>query len=136
VYLGADMYGPAADTWSSAGSMGNACYSHTAALLGSGSVLVAGGDGQVPLASAELYNPPAPSQSLSSGPPIPTKSSPPQPAGTKRWSQSASDATPHRMKVSSRVQTSLHRQFNQAQVVAVGQAGERFDLVELEPAAL
>jgi hypothetical protein len=48
----------ATNTWSAAGSLTTARYIHTATLLLSGQVLVAGGsDGSAALASAELYDP-------------------------------------------------------------------------------
>jgi N-acetylneuraminic acid mutarotase len=52
---GAELYDPGSNTWSPAGSMSTARYGHTATLLPSGKVLVAGGAG----ASAELYDPAA-----------------------------------------------------------------------------
>jgi hypothetical protein len=57
----AALYDPAANTWSAAGSLANARYEHTATLLLNGTVLVAGGfDGSSVFASAELYEPLAP----------------------------------------------------------------------------
>ena len=44
-------------SWSSTGSLGTARDNHTATLLPSGKVLVAGGDNFVALSSAELYDP-------------------------------------------------------------------------------
>jgi hypothetical protein len=58
VLASAELYDPATNTWSAAGSLAIARYVHTATLLPSGKVLVAGGsDGTVALASAELYLP-------------------------------------------------------------------------------
>src|SRR5450759_356103 len=55
----AELYDPAANTWSAAGNLAIARDSHTATLLLSGKVLVAGGrdTGGNSLASAELYTP-------------------------------------------------------------------------------
>ena len=54
----AELYDPATGSWSSTGSLATARYFHTATLLPSGKVLVAGGlnSGGV-LSSAELYDP-------------------------------------------------------------------------------
>jgi N-acetylneuraminic acid mutarotase len=54
----AEIYDPATNTWSAAGTLATARYAHTATLLPSGKVLVAGGysDGNI-LSSAELYDP-------------------------------------------------------------------------------
>jgi len=58
----AELYDPASDTWSSAGTLATARAFHTATLLPSGKVLVAGGDSAnggagVIVASADLYDP-------------------------------------------------------------------------------
>src|SRR3990172_7090340 len=57
----AELYDPATNTWSSAGSLAHARCGHTATLLNNGMVLVVGGSGSNNsfslLASAELYNP-------------------------------------------------------------------------------
>lgn len=54
----AELYDPAAGSWSSTGSLGTARFQHTATLLNSGQVLVAGGSNGInPLSSAELYDP-------------------------------------------------------------------------------
>src|SRR5205807_2211851 len=55
----AEIYNPVTNTWSSAGSMAMERDGHTATLLSTGMVLVAGGlgAGGDALASAELYNP-------------------------------------------------------------------------------
>src|SRR5207253_3188850 len=50
----AELYDPTTDTWSATGSMTAFRGAHTATLLPTGTVLVAGGLGQ---ASAELYDP-------------------------------------------------------------------------------
>ena len=57
--VSAELYDPATNTWSAAGSLITARYSHTATRLPSGQVLVAGGrdTGNNALASAELYTP-------------------------------------------------------------------------------
>ncbi|RKH12578.1 hypothetical protein D7V97_08035 [Corallococcus sp. CA053C] len=53
-----EVYDPATRSWSSAAPMANARSLHTATLLSSGKVLVAGGNGSPSyLASAELYDP-------------------------------------------------------------------------------
>jgi hypothetical protein len=53
-----EIYDPIGGAWSSAGTMANNRVSHTATLLPSGNVLVAGGTGPSgPLSAAELYNP-------------------------------------------------------------------------------
>src|SRR5437762_585104 len=53
----AELYDPAAGTWSATGSFRIARYYHTATLLPNGTVLVVGGnDGTNSLASAELYD--------------------------------------------------------------------------------
>jgi hypothetical protein len=51
----AEVYSPATNTWSSAGTMSVARYDHTAIRLPNGKVLVAGGNGGT--TSAELYDP-------------------------------------------------------------------------------
>jgi hypothetical protein len=56
----AELYDPATGVWTATGSMATARYNHTATLLPSGQMLVAGGiseDGVNSLASAELYDP-------------------------------------------------------------------------------
>ncbi|WP_275936137.1 kelch repeat-containing protein, partial [Sorangium cellulosum] len=54
----AELYDPATDSWLPAGEMNTARMEHTATLLPSGQVLVAGGYGpDGPLASAELFDP-------------------------------------------------------------------------------
>jgi hypothetical protein len=59
----AELYNPATGAWAATGSMTTARSGHTATLLPSGQVLVAGGDGSCVngscpmLSSAELYNP-------------------------------------------------------------------------------
>jgi Galactose oxidase, central domain len=56
----AELYAPAAGTWTATGSLTNSRYNHTATLLPSGQVLVAGGGGRsFGLSSAELYDPAA-----------------------------------------------------------------------------
>jgi WD40 repeat protein len=63
VTSGAELYNPATGQWAATGSMTTARTGHTATLLPSGQVLVAGGEGSCVngscpiLASAELYNP-------------------------------------------------------------------------------
>src|SRR5262249_1356186 len=51
----AELYDPGTGTWMPTGSMGGARYYHTAMLLPSGKVLVAGGFGS--MSTAELYDP-------------------------------------------------------------------------------
>ena len=55
------LYDPTSGTWTATGSLGTARDNHTATLLPSGKVLVAGGEGKNPhfyvIASAELYDP-------------------------------------------------------------------------------
>jgi N-acetylneuraminic acid mutarotase len=58
----AELYDPANGTWMTTGAMGTACAAHTATLLPSGLVLVAGGaydngGNRASLSSAELYDP-------------------------------------------------------------------------------
>jgi hypothetical protein len=55
----AELYNPAAGTFTLTGSLETARASHTATLLNNGMVLIAGGDGsgKVDLAGAEMYNP-------------------------------------------------------------------------------
>jgi len=58
VLASAELYDPATGTWSPSGNLGTARYSHTATLLPSGKVLVAGGAvAGISLSSAELYDP-------------------------------------------------------------------------------
>jgi|SRR5271166_6334256 len=53
----AELYDPASNTWSSAGALVTARTAHTASLLLSGKVLIAGGSGDLGLARTELYDP-------------------------------------------------------------------------------
>src|SRR5205823_849069 len=55
----AELYDPFTGTWTATSSVIAACYSHTAALLPNGQVLVAGGtaNGGTSISGAELYNP-------------------------------------------------------------------------------
>jgi N-acetylneuraminic acid mutarotase len=55
----AELYDPAAGTFTATGSMSVARLYHTATLLANGTVLVAGGSGTEWFASAELYDPAA-----------------------------------------------------------------------------
>src|SRR5205823_5557999 len=59
VLASAELYDPATNTWTSAGSMASPREHHTATLLNNGMVLVAGGDSLNGAASntAELYDP-------------------------------------------------------------------------------
>ena len=58
VLSSAELYDPASGTWTATGSLGTARYDHTATLLPSGKVLVAGGQNNGRhLSSAELYDP-------------------------------------------------------------------------------
>ena len=53
----AELYDPASGTWTATGSLVTARFRHTATLLPSGQVLVAGGADRDSLSSAELYDP-------------------------------------------------------------------------------
>jgi hypothetical protein len=55
----AELYDPASNTWSTAGSMATARAHQTATLLANGAVLITGGNNFLdgPLSSAEVYNP-------------------------------------------------------------------------------
>jgi N-acetylneuraminic acid mutarotase len=54
----AELFDPATNTWSSAGSLSNARYAHTGTLLFNGKVLIAGGVAGIgTLAASELYDP-------------------------------------------------------------------------------
>jgi N-acetylneuraminic acid mutarotase len=54
----AELFDPETGTWTNTGSLSVACQNHTATVLPSGLVLVAGGlDGGTALTNAELYNP-------------------------------------------------------------------------------
>jgi hypothetical protein len=58
IVTNAELYDPATGQWTSAGSLVNSRYWHTATLLPNGTVLVAGGDGTNGfLARTELYDP-------------------------------------------------------------------------------
>jgi hypothetical protein len=65
----AELYDPATDTWSPTGPMNVARLQHTATLLASGKVLVAGGNSQTgALATAEVYDPATGTWTLTAGP--------------------------------------------------------------------
>ena len=53
----AEIYNPATNSWSAAGSLGTARYDHTATLLDNGRVLVAAGSSGTGITNAEVYNP-------------------------------------------------------------------------------
>jgi hypothetical protein len=56
-YRGAELYDPAAGSWTRTASLAAKRFLHTATLLSSGKVLVAGGVGRAgSLSSAELYD--------------------------------------------------------------------------------
>src|SRR5205809_4947782 len=57
VFSSTELYDPATGTWTATGSLGTARYRHTATLLPSGKVLVAGGVNGSDLHSTELYDP-------------------------------------------------------------------------------
>jgi autotransporter-associated beta strand protein len=57
VLSSAELYDPAAGTWTATGAMSTNRYIHTATLLPNGKVLIAGGYHNSPLSSAELYDP-------------------------------------------------------------------------------
>ncbi|MCX6925393.1 MAG: kelch repeat-containing protein, partial [Verrucomicrobia bacterium] len=55
---GAELYDPAAGTWTATGTLMGALFYHTATLLPNGQVLVAGGFGTVDVLNvAQLYDP-------------------------------------------------------------------------------
>jgi N-acetylneuraminic acid mutarotase len=56
-FASAEIYDPAAGTWTVTGNMTTARYCHIATLLPNGTVLVAGGAGPEELSSAEIYDP-------------------------------------------------------------------------------
>jgi len=56
-FASAELYDPATGVWTATGSMDGGRGGHTATLLSSGKVLVAGGFNTVELSSAELYDP-------------------------------------------------------------------------------
>jgi hypothetical protein len=65
----AELYDPAADSWSATGPLNVARFQHTATLLPSGKVLVVGGNSPSgALATAELYDPATGTWSLTAGP--------------------------------------------------------------------
>jgi hypothetical protein len=69
----AEVYDPAMGSWHSTGSLNQTRYGHTATLLPTGTVLVAGGQNDTSyLASAELYSPGAAAAPTSTGTPTPT----------------------------------------------------------------
>src|SRR5881409_1308320 len=57
VLASAELYDPASGTWTATGSLNTARVAHTATLLPSGMVLVAGGSGRGFPASTVLYDP-------------------------------------------------------------------------------
>ncbi len=72
---GTEVYDPATNVWSAAGTLATPRSAHTATILPTGRVLVAGGGaGGTPLATAELYDP-----------------------GTNSWSAAASMGTPRHL---------------------------------------
>ena len=75
----AELFDPATNTWSPAGSLANARYAHTATLLSNGKVLIAGGLAATgTLAASELYDPASNTWSAAS------------PMGTSRYLHTAS----------------------------------------------
>lgn len=68
IYASAELYDPVTGIWSETGSLNFNRYGHSAILLPSGKVLVAGGDsGGNTLSSAELYDPDTGAWSLTGG---------------------------------------------------------------------